>query len=472
MKIPRIKPKHFLHLGRIIFWFSTGALLALFFIASFSFIIFRSVYKDVVYPGIIINGVNFGGKTESQVYNFFNNRNYQIKDVTFVFTSDKGIATASAGQIDFGYNSALLANQAFNLGRTNNSISNLSLIFQAYINGIYLAPSYTYSQDKLTTALSPLAEKINDKPSDALFTFENGRVTAFKPSVNGHEIDTTVLNNQLLSKALTVISSQKGMVIIIPLQIKTIEPKITTDKANNLGIKELIGVGNSVFRGSIPNRVYNINLAASRFQGILIAPGEVFSFNKILGDVSSFTGYRQAYVIQNGKTILGDGGGVCQVSTTFFRALLNAGLPIVERNQHSYRVGYYEQDSPPGFDATIFVPSVDLKFKNDTSNYILIQTGVDLNNLSLTFYLYGTKDGREVNISKPVITNQTPAPPDIYQDDPTLPKGQTKQIDFAAPGANVYFTRTVTKNGKVIISDKFVSNYQPWQAIYLRGTKE
>lgn len=472
MKIPRIKPKHFLHLGRIIFWFSTGALLALFFIASFSFIIFKSVYKDVVYPGIIINGVNFGGKTESQVYNFFNNKNYQIKNVNFVFTSDKGIATASAGQIDFGYNSSLLANQAFNLGRTNNLISNLSLIFQAYINGVYLSPSYTYSQDKLTTVLSPLAEKINDKPSDALFTFENGRVTAFKPSVNGHEIDTTALNNQLLAKALTVISSQKEMVVIIPLQVKTIEPKITTGKANNLGIKELIGVGSSLFRGSIPNRVYNINLAASKFQGILVAPGEVFSFNKILGDVSSFTGYRQSYIIQNGKTVLGDGGGVCQVSTTFFRALLNAGLPIVERNQHSYRVGYYEQDSPPGFDATIFVPSVDLKFKNDTKNYILIQTSVDLNNLSIAFYLYGTKDGREVNISKPVISNVRPAPPDVYQDDPTLPKGEIKQTDFAAPGANVYFTRTVAKNGKTIISDKFVSNYQPWQAVYLRGTKE
>ncbi len=472
MKTPRIKPKHFLHLGRIIFWFSTGALLAFFFIASFSFIIFKSVYKDVVYPGIIINGVNFGGKTESQVYNFFNNRNYQIKDVNFVFTSDKGIATASAGQIDFGYNSALLANQAFNLGRTNNSISNLSLIFQAYMNGIYLPPSYTYSQDKLTTALSPLAEKINDKPSDALFTFENGRVTAFKPSVNGHEIDTTTLNNQLLSKALTVISSQKGMVIIIPLQIKTIEPKITTDKANNLGIKELIGEGRSIFYHSIPNRVYNINLAASRFQGILIAPGEVFSFNKILGDISSFTGYRQAYVIQNGKTVLGDGGGVCQVSTTLFRAVLNAGLPIVERHAHAYRVGYYEQDSPPGFDATIFVPSVDLKFKNDTGNYILIQTQVDLDNLSLAFYLYGTRDGRQVTMTKPVITNQTPPLPDLYQDDPTLPKGVIKQTDFSASGAKVYFTRQVTKNNQIIISDKFVSNYRPWQAIYLRGTKE
>lgn len=472
MKIPRIKAKHFLHLGRIIFWFSTGALLALFFVASFSFIIFKSVYRDVVYPGIMVNGVNFGGKTQSQVYNFFNNKNYQIKDVNFVFTNDKGIATASAGQIDFGYNSTLLANQAFNLGRANDLISNLSLIIQAYINGINLPPSYIYTQDKLTTVLSPLAEKINDKPSDASFTFENNRVTAFKPSVNGHEIDTTGLNNQLLSEGLTVISSEKGMVIIIPLQIKILEPKITTDKANNLGIKELIGEGHSLFFHSIQSRIHNIVLGTSRITGVLVAPGEIFSFDKALGDVSAFTGYQQAYVIQNGKTVLGDGGGICQVSTTFFRALLNAGLPIVERNAHAYRVGYYEEDSPPGIDATIFVPSVDLKFKNDTGNYILIQSQVDLDNLSLAFYLYGTKDGRQVTMTKPVITNQTPAPPDLYQDDPTLPKGQIKQTDFAAAGADVYFTRQVTKNNQVIISDKFVSNYRPWQAIYLRGTKE
>jgi len=472
MKIPRIKAKHFLHLGRIVFWFSTGALLALFFITSFTFLIFKTVYKDVVYPGVMINGINFGGKTEAQVYGYFNNKNYQIKDVNFVFTSEKGVATASAGQIDFGYNSILLANQAFNLGKTNNLISNISLIAQAYVNGVNLAVSYTYSQDKLTAILSPLAEKINDKPLDALFTFENNRVTAFKTSVNGHEIDTTELNNQLLSKALTVIASQKEMVIIIPLQIKILEPKITTDKANNLGIKELIGEGHSLFFHSIPSRIHNVALGASRINGVLVAPGEIFSFDKALGDVSAFTGYQQAYVIQNGKTVLGDGGGICQVSTTFFRALLDAGLSIVERHAHAYRVGYYEEDSPPGLDATIFVPSVDLKFKNDTGNYILIQSQVDLDNLSLAFYLYGTKDGRQVTMTKPVVSSITPAPPDLYQDDPTLPKGQIKQTDFSAWGANVYFTRTVTKNGKQIIYDKFVSNYQPWQAIYLRGTKE
>lgn len=473
MKIPlSIKLKHFIHVGKIIFWFSTGAFLALFFLTSFCFLIFKYNYKNVVYPGVMINGVNFGGKSKSDVYNFFKTKNFQVKDVNFVFTSDKGIATASAGQIDFGYNSTLLSEQAYNLGRSKNLLSDISQIIQMYLYGVNLGPSYSYSQDKLTTALSSLSEKITDKPIDAQFKFENGRVTTFKPSVNGHAIDITNLDSQLLSKSLTVLSSQKDAVIIIPLQIKIIEPAITTDKANNLGIKELIGEGHSLFYHSIPSRIHNVALGAARVNGVLVAPGETFSFNKALGDVSAFTGYQQAYVIQNGKTVLGDGGGICQVSTTFFRAVLNAGLPVVERHAHAYRVGYYEEDSPPGIDATIFVPSVDLKFKNDTGNYILIQSQVDLDNLALAFYLYGTKDGRTVTMTKPVITNQISPPPDLYQDDPTLPKGVIKQTDFSAWGANVYFTRTVMKNGQVMIFDKFVSNYQPWQAVYLRGTKE
>jgi vancomycin resistance protein YoaR len=206
--------------------------------------------------------------------------------------------------------------------------------------------------------------------------------------------------------------------------------------------------------------------------GVLIPPNEEFSFDKALGDVSAYTGYQQAYVIQNGKTVLGDGGGVCQVSTTFFRALLNAGLPITERHAHDYRVGYYEEDSPPGIDATVYVPSVDLKFKNDTGHWILVQSIVDPNTLRLTFNLYGTRDGRTVTMTKPVVTNETPPPPTLYTDDPTLPKGELKQVDFSAWGAHISFNRTVTKNNKIILTDTFVTDYRPWQAAYLRGTKE
>jgi len=135
-------------------------------------------------------------------------------------------------------------------------------------------------------------------------------------------------------------------------------------------------------------------------------------------------------------------------------------------------VGYYEQNSPPGFDATVFSPTEDLKFKNDTANYILIQSSADEDNLSLTFTLYGKKDNRQITISKPIVTSLASPPPPTYQDDPNLPKGETKQVEFEAIGANVTFSRKVEKNGKTIINDIFSSKYSPWQAIYLRGTKE
>lgn len=455
-----------------VFWFSTGAFLSLLFIIGLFYFIYQKIYENKVYPGIFVNGIAFGGKTEEDVKNYFDARNETLDKTVFQLTSDYGIATVSAREINLGYDSNLLSVQTYSLGRSSHVISDISLLLQAYFGGIHLSPTYTYSEDKLNTYLNPIKSKIEKMPVDAQFKFENNRVTAFQPSEEGRTLDMEKLNKSLNEKTLTVVTSSKPQIINIKIPIKIIYPNITTEKANNLGIKELIGQGHSLFYHSIQGRIYNIDLASSRIDGVLVAPDEIFSFNKALGDVSAFTGYKQAYIIQNGRTVLGDGGGVCQVSTTFFRAILNAGLPIVERTAHAYRVSYYEQDSPPGIDATIYVPTVDLKFKNDTGNYILVQREIDLNNLSLSFRLYGTKDGREVSMTKPVITNQTPAPEPLYQDDPTLPVGEIKQVDFAASGANVYFTRTVTKNGKTIIFDKFVSNYRPWQAVYTRGTKQ
>lgn len=471
-KIKGLKKYHCLHALRCVFWFLIGVFLATFLIINLSLLIFQRIYANTVYPGVIIGNANFGGKTKQEVKTYFNNKNNEVKDTVFVFKSDYGTATLSAKAIDFGYATNLMADQAFLIGRSNNTISNISIITQAYVNGIFLTPSYTFSEDKLKEILSPLLLSIEKKPVDALFTFENGRVTAFKLSEDGQTADFNELKNNLKSKSFSILSLRKAQTVIFEIPVKKLEPKITTDKANNLGVKELIGSGTSLFQHSIPGRIFNINLAASRLNGILVAPGEVFSFNNALGDVSAFTGYKQAYVIKNGRTVLGDGGGVCQVSTTLFRAILNSGLPVTERAAHAYRVGYYEQDSLPGLDATVYGPSPDLKFKNDTENYILIQSSIDPYVLRLTFDLYGTKDGREIIITKPVILSQTAPPPPLYQDDPTLPKGEIKQVDFAAWGANVYFNRQVVKNGKVVISEKFTSNYQPWQDIFLRGTKE
>jgi vancomycin resistance protein YoaR len=323
------------------------------------------------------------------------------------------------------------------------------------------------NKEKATTYFKTIATQIDQEVQEPLFAFDpsasgNSKVKEFKPPVEGQKLQI----DQSVEKLSQVLLSPQQNRVELPVEVISPTNKLT----NELGIKELIGSGVSSYAGSFENRIFNVSHGASKINGILIPPGEVFSFTKTVGDITAATGYKQAYVIKSGRTVLDDGGGICQVSTTLFRAALNAGLPIVERTAHAYRVSYYEQGFSPGIDATIFYPSVDFKFRNDTPNHILIQTTIV--GTSMTVDLYGTSDGRTVELTKPVITSQTPSPPELRQDDPTLPKGTVKQVDWAAAGANVSFKRVVRKDGQEILNETFKSNYRPWQAVYLVGTKE
>lgn len=311
-------------------------------------------------------------------------------------------------------------------------------------------------------------KEIFEKESqNAIFGFDGEKVTDFAPEVVGVKINEEELKN-LVKEWLFSESDQ--VEVVVPIELY--QPQITVGMINDLGIKELIGRGTSEFAHSIPSRVFNVNLAGSRVNGVLVPPGEEFSFNGSVGEISRATGYQSAYVISGGRTVLGDGGGVCQVSTTVFRAALSSGLPITARKAHAYRVGYYEQDSGPGIDATVYSPSVDLKFLNDTGHYILIQTKVDTKNLKMEVNFYGTKDGRVSFVSEPKVWGQTPPPATMYVDDPTLAKGVLKQIDWSAWGAKTSFDYKVTRDGQTLIEKTFYSNFQPWQAIYLRGTAD
>ena len=271
-----------------------------------------------------------------------------------------------------------------------------------------------------------LATTLNRLPQNAFFRFEGEeKVEEFRPPKLGIKVKNDELTKTLLMEFLKLEKSSQNVEVKVP----TLEtaPTITLADVNKLGIKELVGRGTSDFSGSIPNRVFNVGLAASAMNGILVAPDEIFSFVKYIGDISASTGYKPAYVIKEGRTVLGDGGGVCQVSTTLFRAILDAGLPIIERTAHAYRVHYYENDKQPGFDATVFSPTVDW--------------------------------------------DVSPPPPDLYQDDPSLNKGVVRQVDWSAWGAKSAFDWKVTRNGEVLQERTFYSNYRPWQAVFLRGTK-
>jgi len=330
----------------------------------------------------------------------------------------------------------------------------------------FLFSSNGFDRFKISEYVGQLAASIDQTPEDAAFQFENGRVVEFRPAKNGQRLNQLATVEMIVNSLNELAGDQT-----LTLPVVSTEPMITTADANNLGIREMIGRGESWFKGSIASRIHNIKLASSRLNGILIKPQEAFSFNQSLGEVSETTGYQKAYIIRSGRTVLGDGGGVCQVSTTLFRAALNAGLPIIERHAHAYRVSYYEQNSQVGLDATVYDPTANLVFENDLPTHLLVQTKVDLKAQKLTFELYGTPDGRKAEIGKTRIWGQTSPPPALYQDDPNLPVGTTKQIDWPAWGAKAAFDWKVTRDGQVLQERTFYSNYRPWQAIYLVGTK-
>ncbi len=397
-----------------------------------------------------------------------------MESLTITFQFEDTVATVSGATLGVGFDATLSAQQAFLIGRGSGSIpSNLLQLLEARNHTINLKPLFRYQEAVLDTFLAEQAEHFDVPPENALFEFTNNRVSAFRPASSGQLLNRQKTKDQLHEqlKQLSAMIAPVGE-IIISLVVEVVQPDVATEKTNSLGIRERIGRGESFFRGSIPGREHNVALAASRVHGVLIAPGEQFSFNKTVGDISAATGYKQAYVIKNGRTILDDGGGVCQVSSTLFRAALSTGLPIDERWAHSYRVGYYEQGGwKPGFDATVYNPTYDLKFTNNTSKHILIQAYTDLSSKQLVFDFFGTSDGRRSVVSDARLWDFRPAPPALYQDDPTIPNGTVKQVDWEAPGVRSAFDYTVYKNEEVMFQKTFTSNFVPWQSVYLKGTQ-
>ena len=264
---------------------------------------------------------------------------------------------------------------------------------------------------------------------------------------------------------------------LLPLEAKL--PHMSYERPSPINVSTLqeekrfaniIAEGNSEFTGSSRSRVHNIVLAASRIHGNVIQPGETFSFLKALGPITLNAGYHTGLLIWGDQTIWGVGGGVCQVSTTVFRAAFWAGLPITERNQHSYRVSYYELDgSPPGFDASVYNPGLDLKFVNDSEHPILIQAHIDPHDMELTITLRGRELNRTVEMLPVIETNvEAPGPPLPDTPDPSLPWGVRLQVEWAVEGVETVIQRQVVQ-GEDSRIDEFRSEFTPWRERWVVG---
>jgi len=319
----------------------------------------------------------------------------------------------------------------------------------------------------LAQFLGPLALALFRDPVNATFHFDTATLELVHevPSVAGREMDVAA-SIELINTML------RDGEHYVPLVLHETPPDYPdTVTAADLGIVEVVGVGESYFTGSSSARDRNIRLGASKFDGLIIKPGETFSFNAHLGDISPEAGYDEAYVIIGDRTVLGVGGGLCQVSTTAFRAAYFSGYPIVERWPHAYRVGYYELGGfGPGFDAAIYSPLVDFRFTNDTPHHVLIQTEVDAARSRLRFVFYSTNTGRTVEQIGPTRGDSISPEAPVYEYDPKLPAGTVVQDERPIDGLRAVLGRIVRDaEERVLFEDTFVSNFIPWPARYRYG---
>ena len=326
----------------------------------------------------------------------------------------------------------------------------------------------TVDRDAWRPTLERIAADLAQTPVNARFTFDDatGQLVLLEPAVWGRRVDVEA-SLDALAQALAQGRRQ------VPLQVHYTPPPVTDDAtAADLGITQLVAEHTTYFYGSSPERIHNIQVAAARFHGYLVAPGQVFSMGEVLGDVSLDNGYAESLIIYGDRTIRGVGGGVCQVSTTLFRTVFFAGYPIVERHPHAYRVLYYEQTANgslnarwAGLDATVYVPLVDFKFRNDTPYWILMEVEVNAAARSITWRLYSTPDGREVVWDTSGLQDREDPPDPLYVENPALAKGEVKQVDWAVEGARVVVLREVYRDGTLLYRDEFVTHYRPWRAV-------
>jgi vancomycin resistance protein YoaR len=304
-----------------------------------------------------------------------------------------------------------------------------------------------------------IASQIDKKPIEAKFEINNGKVSEFQNGQAGLALDAAA--------SLAKIENEMIFNSQIELVVK-VQPTLTkAENNNNFGIKEIIGVGASNFAGSPVNRRHNIKVGADAVNGTLIKPDEEFSLLKALGEITSSTGYLPELVIKENKTIPEYGGGLCQIGTTMFRAVIDSGLPVTQRRNHSYRVQYYE---PAGTDATIYGPWPDFRFINDTANHILIQSKISGDNLSFEFW--STKDGRLVEKTQPTIYNIVKPEPSKIIETLALKPGEKKCTEHAHNGADAYFDYQVTYANGEIKEKRFSSHYVPWQEVCLIGVEK
>jgi vancomycin resistance protein YoaR len=323
----------------------------------------------------------------------------------------------------------------------------------------------TLDQDMIARRIRQIADETEKPGTRPRVAWNNGDLKIMKPGKPGLRLDEARARDMVIAAAM-------GRDRTLDLPMVPTDPPVTEANLHQLGIRELVSIGKSDFTGSAAYRIHNIGVGMQLLNGLLIAPGEEFSFNKNIGQINAANGFVEGAAIIQNRTQQEFGGGICQDSTTMFRAAFWAGLPITERWGHSFYISWYDKyalgprGNGPGLDATIFTGGPDLKFINDTGAWLLIQAWSNPKTGVAQIELYGTKPNRTVDLTHKVY-DHTPAPSEpVFVADPKVPRGTIKHTDKARGGMTIDVYRLVVENGAPRPPELFRTRFRPWPNIY------
>jgi vancomycin resistance protein YoaR len=317
-------------------------------------------------------------------------------------------------------------------------------------------------EGKILAYLQGIDSLISRPPNEGQFSYDplSQTIQVLKPALVGYSLDIRSAASML--EALCFSEKREGF-----LPLRTIQPTIRLADLQAMLPLSLISEGETQFRGSTAERFQNIRRASEQFRGVVVPAGSTFSFLARLGPVTIANGYSESWVIYGNKTILGPGGGVCQVATTLFRAAFYGGFPIVERTPHSYRISRYEP--PIGLDAAVFSPVTDFKFTNDLHTPIIISNEIDEANGVIYFRIYGKAINRSVSIENNETSREIKAGEPVLELDAKLAPGEKVLVEDSHDGIDAVLTRVIKVDGKEVSREEFYSRYVPWPARYRVG---
>ncbi|MEK7615298.1 MAG: VanW family protein [Patescibacteria group bacterium] len=366
---------------------------------------------------------------------------------------------------------AILNRAPFSFTTQQESEQPLNWVVSPRVLSTFLLPgnngNISVDPEAFQTFLDPIAKTLERPAQNARLKIENGKVADFVPAKHGERLDR---ENLLTAFSNTLNSSSNE-----PIEITFLAepPEVENADVNDLGITEILGVGTSSYKGSPKNRRGNIQNGVNLLNGRLISPDEVFSLVEALKPFTIANGYTPELVIKGDKITPEIGGGLCQIGTTTFRAVMNSGLPVTERHNHSLVVSYYNDPSnkKPGTDATIYDPNPDFKFTNDTGHYLLLQTENLIETQELKFTFWGTSDGRKGSYEPPTVLRWIPAGEAKNIETPDLKPGEQK-CQEAHVGADASFTYTIARPDGTQEVTPFTSHYRPLPKICLVGVEK